>query len=1208
LLLTYHHILLDGWSVPLLLGELFGLYERRGDDSGLPEPVPQRSYLSWLASQDSGTAMDAWRRRLSGVTAATLWAPADPARVPLPPDKHAVPIPPALRTAIETVTRRYGLTFGTIVQGAWAILLARLTGRDDVCFGTAVHGRPADLPGADVMIGSSMSVVPVRVTMPAAQPVRGLLAGLQDSQAEMIPYTHLGLARIQQATGLPQLFDTLVTVENYPGMADGAGSPARGLRIRDVRIDDASHFPLRLIAMLAPRPLLQLDYHPGLLGAGEAQLLTGRLVRLLEGIAADPEGPAGALSILTPAERELVISRWNDTRRPAGPATLVESIERRAASCPDAAAVVFEGAELTYREVNERANRLARELAARGAGPQRLVAVSLPRSPELVVTLLAVLKAGAAYLPLDPGYPAERIAFMLADACPVLILTSMAAAGAVPPGPVPALVIDAPATAARIAARPPGNLGDADRTGPLIPASPAYVIFTSGSTGQPKGVVISHASIANRLAWMQAQYRLAGGERVLHKTPTGFDVSVWELFWPLMAGAAVVVTRPGGHREPGYLAALIEAEHVSTVHFVPSMLAAFLRHPAAARCRGLRRVICSGEALPAELATRFHAVLDATLWNLYGPTEAAVDVSYWQSAGRPVSGTVPIGRPVWNTRLYVLDAALNPLPPGAAGELYIAGAQLAQGYLHRAAQTADRFIPDPFGPPGTRLYRTGDLARWRADGVLEFLGRVDDQVKIRGVRVEPGEVEAILRSHPAVTEAAVTAQPDGHGGHRLAAYVVTDGPAVPRADGPAASIADGPAVPRADGPAAPAARAAGGFGGELRGYLRYRLPPAMIPDTFTVLGALPLTASGKLDRGALPAPAPAAARVSRRPRTRSEEILRTLFGEVLGRPEIGIDDDFFAFGGESLLAARLTGRVRAVLGRDLSVRALFEAPTVAALAARLDTEPGPAADPLAVLLPIRTGGDQPPLFCLPGQDGLSWPYHRLTGHLPAGVPLYGLQARGIAQPGRLPGSLGEMVTDYLTQIRAVQPNGPYRLLGWSAGGNIAHAIATRLQSEGAEVPLLAILDSRLPSWYRADGADDERQVLARIADVLGRGGGPCDRQRAIALLRAAYPDARAGEATLAAFIDSAVHTKALIRDSAPGVFRGDVLFFAAAAGPGRPAAGDGWQEYVAGRIETHRIGWGHHDMLTDAALAEICPVLSGKLSSHPGAHQMEVPA
>ena len=414
--------------------------------------------------------------------------------------------------------------------------------------------------------------------------------------------------------------------------------------------------------------------------------------------------------------------------------------------------------ELTYAELDARVDRLARMLVAYGAGPERVVAVALPRSVDLVVALLAAHRAGAAYLPLDPDYPAERIGFMLADAAPAVVLTCGSVASDLPPGDAPVLVLDAP--------NPPQADGrEDDQEGvrqlltPPRPDHPAYVIYTSGSTGRPKGVVVTHRAIVNRLLWMQAEYDLQPGDRVVQKTPSSFDVSVWEFFWPLIVGAALVVAKPGGHQDPGYLAGLIATERVTTAHFVPSMLRAFLTAPdVATHCSSLRRVLCSGEALPAELASSFHATIGTSsgtaLHNLYGPTEAAVDVTSWACAPTD-RGPVPIGRPVWNTGLRVLDDALRPVAIGETGELYLSGVQLARGYLARPGLTAERFVPDPAGPPGSRMYRTGDLARWRTDGALDYLGRVDHQVKLRGFRIELGEVEAALARCPGVVHAAV---------------------------------------------------------------------------------------------------------------------------------------------------------------------------------------------------------------------------------------------------------------------------------------------------------------------------------------------------------------------------------------------------------------------------------------------------------------------
>ncbi|MGW0885870.1 amino acid adenylation domain-containing protein [Streptomyces sp. NPDC002671] len=575
--------------------------------------------------------------------------------------------------------------------------------------------------------------------------------------------------------------------------------------------------------------------------------------------------------------------------------------EAQVAGTPDAVAVVFEGVEVSYAELDARANRLARLLVGQGVGPQSIVGVCLERGVDLVVALLGVLKAGAAYLPVDPGLPVERAEFMLADAGAVCVVSSRDLQGVLPQG-VQRIVLDDASTARLLAGVESHPLSDVERGGALSAGLAAYVLFTSGSTGRPKGVVVSHAGVVNRLVWMQSRFGLVPGERVLQKTPFGFDVSVWEFFWPLLWGGVLVVARPGGHRDPGYVAGLIEAEGVSTVHFVPSMLEAFLREPAAASCGGLRRVVCSGEALSVSVQDRFFEVFGAgvELHNLYGPTEASVDVTAWQC--RAGADVVSIGGPVANTRLYVLDGALSPVPVGVGGELYIAGVQVARGYAGRAALTAERFVASPYGEPGERLYRTGDLARWHADGQLEYLGRADEQVKIRGFRIEPGEVQSVLAVHPRVAQAAVVAREDVPGDKRLVAYVVP------------ADAKDGDELNQ-----------------ELRQFAGERLPDHMVPAAVVVLDELPLMVNGKLDRKALPAPEYTTGS-GRGPSSVREELLCAAFAEVLGLDRVGVDDSFFALGGHSLLAIQLVELLR-TRGVTVSVRMLFQTPTVAGLAA-----------------------------------------------------------------------------------------------------------------------------------------------------------------------------------------------------------------------------------------------------------------------------------
>jgi amino acid adenylation domain-containing protein len=596
-----------------------------------------------------------------------------------------------------------------------------------------------------------------------------------------------------------------------------------------------------------------------------------------------------------------LLAAWNDTTTdvPEAGRTLTRLLTEQAARTPDATALVFDGETLTYRALHERANRLAHLLTDRGVGPGVLTGVCVDRSLDLVIALLGVLKAGGAYVPLDPDYPADRLAFMVTDSAAPVVLTQSHHRSRFD---AETICLDDVDLSAYPATEPETTVSTKDL---------AYAIYTSGSTGRPKGVLVPHEGIVNRLAWTQAEYGLTTGDRVLQKTPSSFDVSVWEFFWPLLTGATLVVARPGGHRDPAYLAELIRAEHITTLHFVPSMLQAFLLDPAAATCTGLRRVLCSGEALPAELQARFFDVLPGVeLHNLYGPTEASVDVTSW--ACRADGGPVPIGRPVWNTRTHVLDAQLRPVEPGVAGELYLAGIQLAHGYHRRPGLTAERFIASPFAP-GERLYRTGDLARWTDDGALLYLGRTDHQVKIRGLRVELGEIETVLDRQPGVGGSCVLAREDREGDQRLVGYVVPDG-----------------ITPDVEA---------------LRTALAADLPDYMVPAAFVVLTELPLTPSGKLDRKALPAPDWTASRTGRAPRTPREAALCTLFSEVLGVDGVGIDDGFLALGGHSLLAAKLVSRIRATLNVEAAIGDVFRAPTPAALAELLE-DAAPARLPL----------------------------------------------------------------------------------------------------------------------------------------------------------------------------------------------------------------------------------------------------------------------
>ncbi|MDG9706502.1 amino acid adenylation domain-containing protein, partial [Streptomyces sp. DH37] len=645
-----------------------------------------------------------------------------------------------------------------------------------------------------------------------------------------------------------------------------------------------------------------VEYSADLFDEETVARLAQRLVRLLSLGVADPSMPLSQLDLLEPREWRQVLTEWNDTGHAVesdAPGTVPEAFAAQAARTPDRPAVAAEDAHLTYAELEERSTALATLLAARGVRRGDVVAVAVPRSAALTVGHLAVLRAGAVCLPVETGHPAGRIAYLLADAAPAAIVTTRAARSVLPGTGAEVVVVDEPGTEEEAAAL---TAGAGALPGPL-PDSPAYLVHTSDPQGRPRAVVVPHRGIVNRLLWMRDAHRLGPDDRVLHKAPADLDVSVWELLAPLVAGAVQVVAEPGSHRDPVRLARLIRRAEVTTVHFAPSMLEVFLAEPEAARCTGLRRVLVSGEALPAALRDRFRALAAGTeLHVLHGPTEASFDALAWDGTTGAAGAYAPAGRPIRNTRAYVLDAHLAPLPAGSGGELYVGGVQLAHGYLGRPDLTAERFVADPYGPPGSRLYRTGDLARITRDGTVELLGRADDRITVGGRHVEPGEIEHVLARHPAVGAAAVAARPGPGGEAVLVAYHTPADPAAP-----------------ADAEA-------------LREHAAAVLPDHLVPAHSMVLDAFPRTADGRVDRAALPEPRHSAARA---PRNDIEQTLCGLFAELLGKPVASIDDSFFDLGGHSLLATRLVSRVRSTFGIELPFRDIFDAQTVAALAERV---------------------------------------------------------------------------------------------------------------------------------------------------------------------------------------------------------------------------------------------------------------------------------
>jgi amino acid adenylation domain-containing protein/natural product biosynthesis luciferase-like monooxygenase protein/non-ribosomal peptide synthase protein (TIGR01720 family) len=959
-----HHLILDGWSTPILLEELFTAYRAFARQKS-PEHPPAhayRDYVAWLERQDRARAQQYWRERLSGFTAPTpLGVSMDSQgfRSAERPAVYRCTLPIGL-SELEAFARGHQLTMNALMQAVWALLLSRYSGQQDVVFGVTVSGRPAELAGIEDRVGMFISTLPLRVRIDPYEPVLELLRRLQGYQSELLEFQYSAVADVQQWSELSPgtaLFDSNLIFQNYPLDLSIAKASAlmQPVRIDRVRTSEHPHYALNVQVTASETLLLNIIYDADRFDCRMMDRLKSHLGMLLQAMVASPDCPVSKLPMLDVDERRRLLLEWNDTAAEyAREKCLHELFSEQALRTPQTVALIFEDRKLTYADLESRANQVAHQLQELGVGPEVIVGLCIERSPEMVIGLLGILKAGGAYLPLEPSYPPERLAFMLEDAQAHVLLTHAGLRERLPDGLPRVLCLDTDwQDIGRHSPTPPGSTASSRNL--------AYVIYTSGSTGAPKAAMNEHRAVCNRLQWMQATYGLSESDRVLQKTPFSFDVSVWEFLWPLLHGSSLVIARPDGHKDPVYLADLIRERNVTIAHFVPSMLQAFVDHADIQSCRSVRCLFASGEALPGSLAARVIAAAPAQLHNLYGPTEAAVDVSY-HPVTAAVNGTVAIGRPVWNTQLYVLDATMAPVPVGVSGELYIGGEQVGRGYLGRPGLTAERFVANPYGESGSRLYRTGDLVRHSADGILEFLGRIDAQVKIRGLRIEPGEIEAALLRCAGVAQAAVVAWEEASGEKRLVAYLVG-----------AAGVS--PEI------------------GSVRAQLQRSLPQYMVPAAFVALQTLPLNSNGKLDRKALPlheGRSDLELRAYVAPRTPMEATLAGIWADVLGVDTVGVLDNFFDLGGHSLTATRLMSRIRAALLAEIPLRELFDAPTVALLAERIGAL-GESSRGIP-LVPVSRDADLQPSFAqerlwfLEQLGGLGAAYHtggafRLSGEL-----------------------------------------------------------------------------------------------------------------------------------------------------------------------------------------------------------------------------------
>jgi amino acid adenylation domain-containing protein len=828
-------------------------------------------------------------------------------------------LPANLAEELRALGHREDATLFMTMLAAFETLLYRYTGQDDLVLGTPVANRQR--VETEHLIGLLANTLVLRTRFDGDESFRQLLQRVRE--VTLGAYAHQDLPfeklveelRPERSLSHTPLFQVMFVQHNAPGGTMRFGNLK--LEIMEAH-NRTSKFDLTMFVEDRDEELaVWLEYTPDLFDAATIRRMLRHFQVLLEGIAASPEESLSRLPLLEPEERGQLLFEWNDTREEFDAEHILHALfEQQAERTPGHCALVFEDRSLTYAELNARANQLAHFLRSRGVRTETRVGILMERSVEMVVALLGVLKASGAYVPLDPAYPRERLAFMLQDAQALVLLTQERFAGNLPEHGAEVVRLDSGWQ----------QLASESTENPLhtvVPDNLAYVIYTSGSTGQPKGAMNTHRGVCNRLLWGQRAYGLSESDRVLQKTPFSFDVSVWEFFWPLLSGASLVLARPGGHQDSEYLTALIRAERISTIHFVPSMLQLFLESGGFEHCPGLRRVMCSGEALPYGLQERFFARSDAELHNLYGPTEASIEVTSWECRRAGAEETVPIGRPISNAQIYLLDEQMQPVPVGVPGELHIGGTCVARGYLKRPALTAEKFIPHPFSAePGARLYKSGDLARHLPDGNVDYLGRIDQQIKLRGFRIELGEIEGALGQHPLVRECVVLAREDEPGEKRIAAYLTTRAPQAPST-------------------------------GELRAYLKERLPEYMIPSYFVMLEELPLSPNGKLDRKRLPAPGGARPELREKyeaPRNERERTLSGIWSEVLGVDQVGIHDDFFELGGHSLIATRVLSRMNQTFKAELPLRCMFDSPTVAGLAALLEQTPqeAPAAAPPSI--------------------------------------------------------------------------------------------------------------------------------------------------------------------------------------------------------------------------------------------------------------------
>ncbi|WP_312320670.1 amino acid adenylation domain-containing protein [Stenotrophomonas sp.] len=1146
--LRVHHLATDGYGMALLGERVCALYAGEAAQAALQPWSPVLDEDAAYRSSERRSADAAWwQSYMSDAVPAEAGSAAPPAADAL---RGVWPVPADLCTALHGAAAQIGQPWPDLLAALVAAYCQRMTAQDEAVLGVPSMGRLGSVSArVPAMV---MNVLPLRIRARDPDTVE---AYLRETVRDLVRGRRHGRYRGEQLRRdlgwvgrQHRLHGPLVNVQPFYRPLPWQGATAT-LEILGTGPVDEITFGFRGDAVTGLQ--LEIEANPALfdrtaMAAHAARLphFVAQALRVLgEG------GCMGDIPLATPHEAQQWLHAVNATTHAIDEVPLTALLLAQMQATPDAIALEFEGESLSYAALEARSRALALQLRACGVARESRVVVALPRSLSLLVALVAVLRAGAAYLPVDLSHPDARLRRVLEIGQPVCVLADAEAAARF--GGLPVL------TPEDWSSQTPDALPDT-----VQPADAAYVIFTSGSTGEPKGVLVEHRAIVNRLQWMRHHYGVGAAERVLQKTPATFDVSVWEFFLPLISGGTLVIAAPEVHRDPQALARLIRTARISTLHFVPSMLDAFLAVPES-QGLSLRQVFTSGEALEASLRDRFHARMHAQLHNLYGPTEAAVDVSWWPASAEDTSQPVPIGYPVWNTRLYVLDAQLRAVPDGVPGDLYLGGVQLARGYLGRDDLTAERFIADPH-VPGARMYRTGDRARWRRDGAVEYLGRSDHQVKLRGLRIELGEIEAVLRAVPSVARVAVLLRET-----MLVAYV----------SGTAVDLA------------------------ALRQHAVQHLPDYMVPSAFVSVDHWPVTANGKLDRDALPAPSMQVV-AGRAPATESERVLARLFAQVLAlSAPVDADADFFALGGDSLSAVRLLLEIQQHWAQDPGLGSVFEHPTVAALAARLDApvvEADHGLGPLITLAQGETG--RAPLFVIHPAGGIAWNYRELANALRPARPVFGLQSPALDPAAPLPHSIDALAAQYAACIVERQPKGPVHLLGWSVGGIIAQAIAVHLQSQGRVVGALVLLDAYPAECWRAEPEPDPVAALRALLAIAGYDPDNHpeldSRERIVQFLRRG--DSALGQlpdVVLDGVVRAVTGTNRLIREHHHRHYDGALVHVRAARDHmQRPHLQSSLWQVHATRVETLPLPFLHSELTGRDAVAQLVPWLSRHLS------------